>query len=288
MSEKILYTADEVEKLISRDSVMLIDIRDKEAYEKGHIRGAVNVPDVFYSLSKSTPEGLTQLHRDFTDLFSNAGVSNDKTAIVYEDSLNTRYGGSCRGYWLLEYFGHPDAGILDGGLTGWLKAGLELEYGEASPRPTDFSVRPRSGLMATKEDVLDALSDTSVVLLDVRDEVEWIGRSSSPYGVDFAPRKGRLPGARWIEWYEFMDSSLAVPAFKSREQIRALCAEQDIHPDSNIIIYCFKGARASNTYVALKEAGFENSRNYFASWDEWSGIPELPIDESPLEWSDND
>nr|VFJ65245.1 MAG: thiosulfate/3-mercaptopyruvate sulfurtransferase [Candidatus Kentron sp. DK] len=287
MNEKILYTADEVEKLISMDSVLLLDIRDKEAYEKGHIRGAVNVPGVFYTLSKSTPEGLAELHRNFTDLFSHAGVSNDKTVIVYEDGLNTRYGGSCRGYWLLEYLGHPDAGILDGGLTGWRKAGLSLEEGETPPRSTDFSVRPRSGLMATKDDVLDALSDTSVVLLDVRDEVEWIGKSSSPYGVDIAPRKGRLPGARWLEWYDLMDSSLAVPSFKSKEKIRALCAERDVYPDSNIIIYCFKGARASNTYVALKGAGFKNLRNYFASWDEWSGIPELPIDESPLEWSDS-
>jgi len=39
----------------------------------------------------------------------------------------------------------------------------------------------------------------------VRDRVEWIGASSSPYGVDFAPRKGRLPGAIWIPWYDFMD-----------------------------------------------------------------------------------
>ncbi|MFI9652109.1 hypothetical protein [Guyparkeria halopsychrophila] len=40
-----------------------------------------------------------------------------------------------------------------------------------------------------------------VVLLDVRDVDEWIAESSSPYGKDFCPRKGRLPEAVWIEWY---------------------------------------------------------------------------------------
>ena len=45
-------------------------------------------------------------------------------------------------------------------------------------------------------ETLAALNDPRVVLLDVRDRDEWMGESSSPYGRDFAPRKGRLPGAR--------------------------------------------------------------------------------------------
>ena len=40
----------------------------------------------------------------------------------------------------------------------------------------------------------------------------------------------------------------------------------------------FKGARASNTLVALKEAGVENVTLYFGSWNEWSRDPSLPIE----------
>ncbi|MFA7388069.1 MAG: rhodanese-like domain-containing protein, partial [Thiohalobacteraceae bacterium] len=63
------------------------------------------------------------------------------------------------------------------------------------------------------------------------------------------------------------------------DKIRALCAEYGLYPEDDIIIYCFKGARASNTYVALKEAGFERVRNYFGSWNEWSRDPGLPANE---------
>jgi len=281
-NEKILHTPNEVKELISKDSVVLIDIRDEEPYKKQHIQGAANVPNVFYYLSRSTENGLSELYQEFTKLFSNAGVTNDKTVIVYEDSLDNRYGGSCRGYWLLKYLGHPNVGILDGGLTSWIEAGFSLEQSVITPEPSNFSVNPQTSIMATKDDVVAVLSGSSVKLLDVRDKSEWIGESSSPYGIDFAPRKGRIPGAKWIEWYDFMDRSLTIPAFKSTEQIQKICAEQGIYPDSDIIIYCFKGARASNTYVALKEAGFKKLRNYFASWDEWSRIPELPIDERLL------
>lgn len=45
--------------------------------------------------------------------------------------------------------------------------------------------------MATQSEVLEAVQKKKI-LLDVRDKDEWIGESSSPYGKDFAPRKGRL------------------------------------------------------------------------------------------------
>jgi thiosulfate/3-mercaptopyruvate sulfurtransferase len=46
-----------------------------------------------------------------------------------------------------------------------------------------------------------------------------------------------------------------------------------------VIIYCFKGARASNTFVALEEASIKNVSIYFDSWNEWSRDPSLPIEE---------
>ena len=126
--------------------------------------------------------------------------------------------------------------------------------------------------------MVDAMNDSRVKLLDVRDEDEWSGHSSSPYGVDFAPRKGRIQGARWVEWYEFMDTSQNIPHFKSADEIRAICAQVGLDVDDDIIIYCFKGARAANTYIALKMAEFNKIRKYNGSWNEWSRNPALPID----------
>ena len=49
--------------------------------------------------------------------------------------------------------------------------------------------------------------------------------------------------------------------------------------DTPVIVYCFEGARASNTFVALEEAGVTDVRIYFGSWNEWSRDPALPIEE---------
>jgi len=277
MTEKILYTPAEVERLRREGKARLIDIRDKVIYKQGHIPGAVNAPEVFYYLSESSPEGVAALHETFRQTFSRAGVTPEQTVIFYEDSLDSRYGSSCRGYWLLTYLGHRQVGILDGGFSEWRTAGLPVEPGPVSQPPSDFIVQPRQELLATKEEVLAALDNNEVIILDNRDAEEWHGDSSSPYGVDFAPRMGHIPGSLWIEWYRFMNRE-PVPAFRPPAEIRALCAEHGILPGDDIIISCFKGSRASHSYVALKLAGFTRLRNYFASWNEWSRDPALPIE----------
>jgi len=277
MTEKILYTLHETQALLDEGSALLVDIRDQDTFIEGHIPGAVNLPEIFSFLSESSQEGLAALRDTFAASFSRVGVSHDRKVIFYEDSFDTRYGASCRGYWLACYLGHRDRGILDGGFWAWQQYGLPEETGDTSPSPSRFLPQPNHGLMATKEDVFKAMGDPTTILLDNRDANEWLGQTSSPYGFDFAPRRGRIPGAKWIEWYSFMNRD-AIPAFRPAHEIRALCASQQIYPDSDIIIFCFKGSRAANTYVALKLAGFTRLRVYFASWNEWARDPSLPIE----------
>ena len=64
-----------------------------------------------------------------------------------------------------------------------------------------------------------------------------------------------------------------------KDEILAECATVGITPASTVYLYCFKGARASNTFVALKNAGVKDVRMYFGSWNEWSRDASLPIEE---------
>ncbi len=89
MSEKILYSLEEVQELISKDSAVLIDTGDAESFQIDHIAGAVNIPEVKSFLAESTPGGLIEMKEKFRSLFSKAGVSKDKTAILYEDGWDS-------------------------------------------------------------------------------------------------------------------------------------------------------------------------------------------------------
>ena len=257
--------------MMASERVVLIDTRDAGQFAEGHIPGAVNLREVFTYLAKSTPEGLAALRDTFANAFGKAGLSGEETAVMYEQSMDTGFGQSCRGYVLLRHLGYPKIRVLHGGFSAWRAAGLPVSSDEVEPTPRAFPVRPDAehvliGLAAMK----DAVADRTIVKLDVRDVDEWIGESSSPYGKEFCPRKGRIPGAVWIEWYRMMKPTPTGPMFKSRAEILAECATVGITPETPVIVYCFKGARASNTFVALEEVG---------SWNEWSRDPSLPIEE---------
>lgn len=274
----VLLSPDQLIALQAAGPVVIIDTRDADTYAKGHIEGAANLRETFTYLATSTPEGLKELKDTFAAHLGAIGLSGLETAVFYEDAMDSGYGQSCRGYYLLTWLGYPKVKVLNGGFSAWKAAGLPVSTAAVTPVPATFPINlPMADVMLTKEDVAAALG-TDTVLLDVRDVDEWIGDSSSPYGKDFAPRKGRLPGAKWVEWYRFMKPSAQGPVFKSPDEVRAECATQGISPDDTVYLYCFKGARASNTFLALKQAGFKDVCMYFGSWNEWSRDDSLPIE----------
>ncbi len=278
--QKALLTPSELAGMAQVEPVVIIDTRNPEAYAAGHIPGAVNIHDIFTYLAMSTPEGMAELTDKFAKAFGDAGLSGNETAVIYEQSMTSGFGQSCRGYYLLKYLGYPKASVLHGGYAAWEAAGLPTTTEAASPTPATFPIDPAgAGVMVDKDVVLAAVNDGSAVLLDVRDIDEWIGDSSSPYGKDYCPRKGRIPGAKWIEWYRMMKPTASGPMVKSGSELLAECATVGIGKETPVILYCFKGARASNTFLALKEAGVDDVRMYFGSWNEWSRDPALPIEE---------
>ena len=180
MMNKIIYTPGEANEKLGKGEALLVDVRDAEDYEKGHIPGAVNIPEMFTTLSMTTPEGLKEMQDIFVPLFRNAGIRDDQTVIVYEESLNTRYGGSCRGYFQLSLMGHRDVGIIGGGFAQWKYDGLPVTTEMTATTPSDFKSTIQKSLLATMDEVVAALGDPRVKLLDNRDEDEWSRHSELP------------------------------------------------------------------------------------------------------------
>jgi thiosulfate/3-mercaptopyruvate sulfurtransferase len=276
----VLISAADLVPMMEAEPTVIIDTRSPDAYAAGHIPGAVNVHEIFTYLATSTPEGIEELKSKFADAFGKAGLSGTETAVIYEQSMNSGFGQSCRGYFLLSMLGYPKIKVLHGGFDAWAAAKLPVTADVPSPTAAVFPIVPEAGgILIDYKAVLAALGKPGIALLDVRDVDEWIGDSSSPYGKDFCPRKGRIPGAVWLEWYRMMKPTPEGPRFKSSDEILAECATVGITRETPVYLYCFKGARASNTLLALKNAGVKDVRMYFGSWNEWSRDPALPIEE---------
>jgi thiosulfate/3-mercaptopyruvate sulfurtransferase len=281
-SDKILISVKSAfEKLQNKDAVF-IDIRDPSQFLKSHIPGARNINEIFTYLSTSDKKGQQDLISTFQDIFRREGLNGNENIIAYEECLKSRFGASCRAYYILSLLGHTNVQVLHGGWESWLKEGYPVtEQTEAVPAGT-FEAKWNDEVFSDKDEVLKAIDDPNTVLLDVRDLDEWVGDSSSPYGKDFTPKKGRIPGAVHLYWRDLMTVDDDVTYMKDSDEISKICEEKGLTKDKNILVYCFKGARASNTFIALKRAGFNNVKNYFASWNEWSRDDSLPIDCSKI------
>jgi len=126
--------------------------------------------------------------------------------------------------------------------------------------------------------VPDVVNSGTAIPLDVRDVGEWIAEGSSPCGMGFCPRKGRISGAKWIEWYRMMMPIGSGLTMKAPSVILAERASVDIPVETPVVLDGFKGARASKTFGALNETGVRDVRLYFGCWIERSHGPGLPIE----------
>jgi thiosulfate/3-mercaptopyruvate sulfurtransferase len=266
----------------SEEPFVFIDTREPSAYAAGHLPGAVNIRDIFTYECGSSPQHLHALQQHFSQLFGAAGLSGRERAIVYEEAANTGNGQSSRGCFLLHYLGYPKIALLDGGLRAWAAAGYPTSNEVPTVQAKTFPLAFAPDCMATRDDLMQALDEPDVAIVDVRDAAEWYGTQSAPTGHNPEIRCGRIPGAVWIQWRDFIDDTSPIPRLKSASEILAICRNKNIEPTQPVLLYCYKGARAASSFIALRKAGFISVRNYFASWNEWGRDTAMPIENSRL------
>lgn len=237
-----------------------------EDYLRDHIPGAVFI-DWVHEITNPADPRHTQIAppKRYAAAMSRAGIGDDTFVVVYDD------GGifAPRFWWTLNYYGHTQVAVLDGGYSKWTAEGHPITAEVPIVEPTSFTARPNPALRRTADEVLAKLnSDT--ILLDVRTELEYNGQASR------AHRMGHIPGAvnnhRATLIHE--DGTLLPP-----DALRQQFASVGITADSpEVICYCNGGVSASFSLWAMHIAGFENSTLYDGSWKEWGGDDSKPIE----------
>src|ERR1700741_5258706 len=138
----VLISASELADLLTKEPCVIIDTRNPDAYGAGYLPFAVNVHKIFTYLAPSTPEGRSELKTKFADAFGAAGLSGKETAVIYEQSMNSGFGQSCRGYYLLTMLGYPKVKVLHGGYDAWAAKGLPTTTAVPSPKSASFAIVP--------------------------------------------------------------------------------------------------------------------------------------------------
>lgn len=267
---ELLTTPEKLKGKLGSPNLCLVDTRPADRFAQGHIPGAIHFDLFGLSLVDTSPAPLKAFMSMIHHLLELRGVSLEKEVIFYEDNSGMR---AARGLWFLEYFGHRNVHLLDGGIQAWREAGYAVTTEAVSPKAAQFKTAERRGLLATAEDVLHSLNKNTICIVDTRSDDEYMGRNIR------AARGGAIPGAVHLEWTNNLDSKGKYkPAAELKEMYRSL----GVTSDKEVIPYCQGGYRSAHTYLALRLIGFPKIRNYLGSWKEWGDRLDLPI-EKPWE-----
>jgi thiosulfate/3-mercaptopyruvate sulfurtransferase len=273
---EVLVETDWVQANLGRPGVKLVEIDvDTNAYDAGHIRGAVGF--------NWRTQLQDEVRRDiigkeaFERLVGGAGISPRDTVVLYGDNHNWF---AANGLWLFKVYGHKDVRLMNGGRAKWQREpDKELTTERTDPKPVPYKVTEiRPELRALLADVLQASKSRGANLVDVRSLDEFTGKLIAPPGMnETAQRGGHVPGAKSIPW-----GTPVAPdgTFKSGDELRAIYLEQKgVDPNRPTIAYCRIGERSSHTWFVLTYLlGLKEVRNYDGSWTEYGSVIGAPIE----------
>jgi thiosulfate/3-mercaptopyruvate sulfurtransferase len=244
------------ERTVLADVRYYLDGRSgREAYERGHLPGAIFV-DMDHDLAAhgGPADGRHPLPAAaaFADRMAELGIGDEDTVIAYDDAGGVM---AARLVWMLRALGH-DAALLDGGLSAY--AGELDTTAPDRPRAT-FTARPWP---ADRLADIDDAASGSFVVLDARQPERFRGESEP---IDSRP--GHIPGARNVPCRANVD---AAGRFLAADALRERFAAAGVTDEAEVVSYCGSGVTACHNLLALELAGFPPGRLYPGSWSQYS------------------
>lgn len=269
VQESLIVSTDWLAKHLNDDSLVLLQVGDKNEYLAGHIPGAQ-----FIALSDiSTPRGsglalelpsVAQLQATFEKL----GVSEKSRIVVYfgKDWVTP----TARVFFTLDYLGLGErTSILDGGLPAWRTEGKSVTSVIKEPKPGQFTPRPKAQIVVDAAWVNANLNKPGVMILDARAQKFYTGAEAGQM-----PRGGHIPSAKNIPFSSLVEDP--TNKFKSVAALRELFNTAGVKQGDSVTTYCHIGQQASLLYFVARYLGYE-AHLYDGSFEDWSHRPELQV-----------
>lgn len=206
---------------------------------------------------------------DFEKFMQSAGLNQNDTVVIVSEGVNDGdMTMATRLYWQLKYYGHDKLAILNGGLAQWLVDKHPVSTAASKPKEGNWkATAERNEILATSEDVANAVKNHDAQLIDTRSVGLYLG---TWYKSDYVYAKGHIPGAK-----NFPNELITGPSAPARivpaDEVKQLVSALGIKEDGKAITYCNSGHLASGSWFLMSEVlGNKNVKLYDGSMHEWT------------------
>ena len=246
-------------------NVRIVDMR-QNGYVEGHVPGAVYIAPVAIRDAKAPPTFLPT-PAAFEEMMAKLGISDATRVVVYDER-----GGiyAARLWWILNYYGHSNVALMNGGWIKWSAEQRPASTAAASTGVAKFTARPQTQWVATASDVAAAIGKPGVTIVDARTQAEIDGKD-----LRNIKRGGFVPSSVPVYWEDLLDAQKKT--FKPADELKKIYEDRGIVPSNEVIAYCQVGMRASVDLFALHLIGYDKLRNYYGAWEEWGNRDDLPL-----------
>ncbi len=242
----------------------------RDEYEQGHIPGAVYID---WSRDITDPDDAVEAQiappERFAQLMEHLGIGDQHLVVAYDAHPASQF--ATRLWWALNYYGHDQVVVLNGGLPKWRRENLPIVDTIPSYPPATFTPHVQPQLRATAQDILAMLGQRSTTLIDARERAQYTGELVRGHG-----RPGHIPGALNIPREELIDP--ATGTFRSNNELSQTFSAAGVTPQEHIVAYCNGGVAATTILFSLAMLGYPELTNYDGSWNEWGSRQDLPTE----------
>ncbi len=247
----LLVETDWLSKNLNDSNIRIIDLRSSANYMKGHIRNAIPFSHELVTTTRNGVKGMVADKEAVEQALERLGISSNTKLIFYDDA-DSKWATYM--FWVMEYHGHKNAAVLNGGWQKWEGEKRPLSTDIPKVKPVSFKAQINKNLIVDTDWVKKNISSPKVKIINVRPAKDYID--------------GHIAGTINIPWLENLQGA-STKVWKSKNELMQMYEKEDIKKDETVISSCMFGILAGGTYFTLRLLDYKDVKLYDGSQSDW-------------------
>ena len=266
----LLIEPEELVPYLGHELIRVVDLSRASVYEQLHIPHAIHLQPKYLVAQQEQANGLLPDVQGLKTLIEKLNISPQHHVVVYDDE-----GGAWAGrlIWNLHCLGFTRTSLINGGIHGWLGAGLPTTAMVEKVIPVADLLKVDLNTVRQHRieynELLEQVQQENIQLWDCRTNEEYTGLRLA------ARRGGHIPNALHFEWSTALNRENHLklhPLERTQQRLEQL----GFNLQQPVVVYCQSHHRSGLAYILARLLNWQ-VRAYDGAWSEWGNRLDSPI-----------